>query len=66
MPFSLMFMIVWWPANADGAPSPAIVPVIGITKVRETIIKEWLFQLLNEDFNIVRSPKVIIPKLVCH
>ncbi|MDQ3193271.1 MAG: bifunctional UDP-N-acetylmuramoyl-tripeptide:D-alanyl-D-alanine ligase/alanine racemase [Bacteroidota bacterium] len=23
----------------------------------KTIIKEWLYQLLNEDFNIVRSPK---------
>ncbi len=34
------------------------IPVIGITGSNgKTIIKEWLFQLLNEDFNIVRSPK---------
>lgn len=33
-------------------------PVIGITGSNgKTIIKEWLYQLLNEDFNIVRSPK---------
>ena len=31
---------------------------IGITGSNgKTIIKEWLFQLLHEDFNIVRSPK---------
>jgi len=34
------------------------IPVIGITGSNgKTIIKEWLFQLLNEDFNIIRSPK---------
>jgi len=33
-------------------------PVIGITGSNgKTIIKEWLFQLLNDDYNIVRSPK---------
>ncbi|MCX6257106.1 MAG: bifunctional UDP-N-acetylmuramoyl-tripeptide:D-alanyl-D-alanine ligase/alanine racemase [Bacteroidia bacterium] len=33
-------------------------PVIGITGSNgKTIIKEWLFQLLREDYNIVRSPK---------
>lgn len=33
-------------------------PVIGITGSNgKTIIKEWLYQLLNEDYNIVRSPK---------
>src|ERR1051325_1283654 len=33
-------------------------PVIGITGSNgKTIVKEWLFQLLNEDYNIVRSPK---------
>lgn len=33
-------------------------PVIGITGSNgKTIIKEWLHQLLQEDFNIVRSPK---------
>ncbi len=32
--------------------------VIGITGSRgKTIVKEWLFQLLNADFNIVRSPR---------
>ena len=34
------------------------VPVIGITGSNgKTIVKEWLFQLLQQDFNIVRSPK---------
>ena len=33
-------------------------PVIGITGSNgKTIIKEWLYQLLRADFNIVRSPK---------
>jgi len=34
------------------------IPVIGITGSNgKTIIKEWLFQLLNTDNRIVRSPK---------
>ena len=34
------------------------LPVIGITGSNgKTIVKEWLFQLLNEDKNIVRSPR---------
>lgn len=34
------------------------IPVIGITGSNgKTIVKEWLFQLLQTDFNIVRSPK---------
>jgi Alr-MurF fusion protein len=34
------------------------IPVIGITGSNgKTIVKEWLYQLLSEDFNIVRSPK---------
>ncbi len=34
------------------------IPVIGITGSNgKTIVKEWLFQLLEPDFNIVRSPK---------
>ncbi len=34
------------------------IPVIGITGSNgKTVIKEWLYQLLNETFNIVRSPK---------
>jgi alanine racemase len=34
------------------------VPVIGITGSNgKTIVKEWLYQLLREDKNIVRSPK---------
>lgn len=33
-------------------------PVIGITGSNgKTIVKEWLYQLLQHDFNIVRSPK---------
>ncbi|HMG67501.1 MAG TPA: bifunctional UDP-N-acetylmuramoyl-tripeptide:D-alanyl-D-alanine ligase/alanine racemase [Chitinophagaceae bacterium] len=34
------------------------IPVIGITGSNgKTIVKEWIYQLLNEKFNIVRSPK---------
>lgn len=34
------------------------IPVIGITGSNgKTMVKEWLYQLLNEDFRIVRSPK---------
>ena len=34
------------------------LPVIGITGSNgKTIVKEWLFQLLNNDYSIVRSPK---------
>ncbi len=33
-------------------------PVIGLTGSNgKTIVKEWLFHLLNDDYNIVRSPK---------
>ena len=33
-------------------------PVIGITGSNgKTIVKEWLYQLLQDDFNIVRSPR---------
>lgn len=34
------------------------IPVIGITGSNgKTIVKEWLFQMLSPDYNIVRSPK---------
>lgn len=34
------------------------IPVIGITGSNgKTIVKEWLYQLLHEDYKIVRSPK---------
>src|SRR6266850_1938012 len=34
------------------------IPVIGITGSNgKTIVKEWLYQLLHPDYNIVRSPK---------
>ena len=34
------------------------IPVMGITGSNgKTIVKEWLYQLLQNDFNIVRSPK---------
>src|SRR5699024_5676618 len=34
------------------------IPTIGITGSNgKTIVKEWLFQLLFRDYNIVRSPK---------
>lgn len=33
-------------------------PVIGITGSNgKTIVKEWLFQLLNNEYNIIRSPR---------
>ncbi|MDB5222482.1 MAG: bifunctional UDP-N-acetylmuramoyl-tripeptide:D-alanyl-D-alanine ligase/alanine racemase [Chitinophagaceae bacterium] len=38
--------------------SAITIPVIGITGSNgKTIVKEWLYQLLEGDFNIVRSPK---------
>lgn len=34
------------------------IPVIGITGSNgKTIVKEWLYQLLNKDYKIVRSPR---------
>ncbi len=34
------------------------IPVVGITGSRgKTTVKEWLYQLLKDDFNIVRSPR---------
>lgn len=34
------------------------IPVIGITGSRgKTSVKEWLFQLLRSDYNVVRSPR---------
>ena len=34
------------------------IPVIGVTGSNgKTIVKEWLFQLLHQDHNIIRSPK---------
>ena len=34
------------------------IPVIGITGSNgKTVVKEWLYQALSEDFNIIRSPK---------
>src|SRR5690606_38927312 len=33
-------------------------PIVGITGSNgKTVVKEWLFQLLNRSFRIVRSPK---------
>jgi alanine racemase len=34
------------------------IPVIGVTGSNgKTIVKEWLYQLLSDDMNVVRSPK---------
>lgn len=34
------------------------IPVIGITGSNgKTIVKEWLYQLLNDDYDLIRSPK---------
>jgi len=34
------------------------IPIVGITGSNgKTIVKEWLYQLLHDDFNIVRSPR---------
>ena len=39
-------------------PAQFNIPVIGITGSNgKTIVKEWLYQLLQDDYNIVRSPK---------
>jgi Alr-MurF fusion protein len=39
-------------------PDENPLPVIGITGSNgKTIVKEWLYQLLHPDYNIVRSPK---------
>ena len=41
--------------STEGKPN---IPVIGITGSNgKTIVKEWLYQLLSPDFNIIRSPK---------
>ncbi len=43
-------------ATRAGGGNP--LPVIGITGSNgKTIVKEWLYQLLHQDYNIVRSPK---------
>ena len=42
----------------NSLPDGRQVPVIGITGSNgKTIVKEWLYQLLQNDHNIVRSPK---------
>jgi alanine racemase len=34
------------------------IPVLGITGSNgKTIVKEWLYQLLKDDYNVIRSPK---------
>lgn len=43
---------------AERHRSQFTIPVIGITGSNgKTIVKEWLYELLREDFSIVRSPK---------
>ncbi len=40
------------------------IPVIGITGSNgKTIVKEWLSQLLHDDYRILEARKVIIPRL---
>lgn len=47
------------------------IPVIGITGSNgKTIVKEWLYQLLEQDYNIVRSPRsynsqIGVPLSIC-
>jgi alanine racemase len=51
-PLKIMQQLATWHRNKFR------IPVIGITGSNgKTIVKEWLFQLLREDFSIVRSPK---------
>jgi len=51
-PLKVMQQLATWHRNKFR------IPVIGITGSNgKTIVKEWLFQLLREDFSIVRSPK---------
>ncbi len=43
---------------AQAVRAQFIIPVIGITGSNgKTIVKEWLYQLLGEEYKIVRSPK---------
>ena len=43
------------PTNNDQRTT---IPIIGITGSNgKTIVKEWLYQLMHEDLNIVKSPK---------
>lgn len=51
-PLKVMQQLATWHRNKFH------IPVIGITGSNgKTIVKEWLFQLLREDYSIVRSPK---------
>jgi alanine racemase len=44
----------WWPITRQQFS----IPVIGITGSNgKTIVKEWLYQLLHDDYHIIRSPK---------
>lgn len=48
---ALQQLAKWYRAQFD-------IPVIGITGSNgKTIVKEWLFQLLEQDFDIIRSPR---------
>jgi alanine racemase len=45
-------------SNFKGEGSEKNIPVIGITGSNgKTIVKEWLYQLLQKDYQIVRSPR---------
>ncbi|MEP6595202.1 MAG: bifunctional UDP-N-acetylmuramoyl-tripeptide:D-alanyl-D-alanine ligase/alanine racemase [Ginsengibacter sp.] len=54
---ALQELAIYHRSSFDNSPGDHI-PVIGITGSNgKTIVKEWLSQLLENDFNIVRSPK---------
>ena len=49
------------------SPAQFSIPVIGITGSNgKTIVKEWLYQLLNDDLKSCAAQKVTTRKLVCH
>ena len=55
---ALQTLAIYHRCQFDNLPGESKIPVIGITGSNgKTIVKEWLNQLLENDFNIVRSPK---------
>ncbi len=43
---------------AQNHRSTSLIPIVGITGSNgKTVVKEWLYELLNADFNIHRSPR---------
>jgi len=55
---ALQILAAYHRSQFNTSPTGMQVPVIGITGSNgKTIVKEWLYQLLSPDYNIVRSPR---------